>query len=455
MAIPDFGVTVKTFGNSVRAARQADKWFPLGSAVLCDAVATLDTDKTRAGVIYDPAMWTGAPTGGVGGEAATISAAYEMLKRINEQRGQRSGNWLGGTPVVGIGGHGAARLAQLLSKDNMLPKYAFSARLRAMSYATQLREHVAALGHPPGSIGIPMWVFDQGQADALVSAPYGAYLSLLAEAREFGTALAAIFDQTVSPLMLMIPTGQHWTAGRPSVPQAQQDFALSNINVRIVGPSHAWPGKMKIPDDGKSLPSDTDLNEHDDGNVARWKGAKIAALAERYFYHRVDFEHLHVVRGRWSGNRAIVSWHSDHQIAIEKCYVGYRLRMLPDLGIHFSQGSVEFTHISATVFGARSIEFIFDHVPLSIISGGTPVKIHIAVKTGRANIANRDPGVSRLPYVHSHQDYAAANPDPSLMTDQEKAINEEVIVELGHLFGQPMPLTDWAVIESFELEEVR
>jgi hypothetical protein len=480
--VPPAGLVARMLGRSVRPARETDIWYPMSKGrndrlALHDAVATMDNDTPRKGTLYDPATWVGTPTGGVGGEAANIVAAYEFLMRARAL-GHPTAGLLERTPVIGTVGHGGMRFDQLLQETGVMnPENArFLNRLRTRSYFETLHNHLTGdLGFAGNCITLPWWYLDLGQADAAAHTPYADVTERLGLLRDFVHGLARdLFGQQLSPLMMMIQTGQHWILhGDLSVPQAQLDFSRANPEAVVVGPSHAWPGKMSItyPDPADSasfvLPSDRDLNEHDDGNVAVWKGSKAASIAERIFIRHESYEHPRILRGSWKGRTAIVSWHADHQIALLKTWIGYRHRMLADYGIEFSQGGESIGFDAAVVFGRRSLSFVFDRPPVSSAAGAPPVQIHVGRAGGRANVGFLNPDLSWFRYKHHHQDYAARNPDPALMTPQELAIEEEVIAELGvkgaRLWtddadpagtGLRYRNYDWAPLETFMLDEI-
>jgi hypothetical protein len=449
LSVPDFNVSIKMAGTSVRPLRENNTWYAFGTTAapsvggtiaFNDLVATMDIDNTGSGNKYDPATFVLSPTGGTNGEIAGVAAAYELLKRINESRNELTGNALNRNFLVNANGFGG-QTSEALTSDADMPTRAFSAKLRCESFYTQLSAHFVST-YPGKTFGIAAWEWDQGQADALSNFTKQRALDGLTAARNMVNQrfCDAILQQSppasiAPPAMIIVQTGGHWVAGKPNVPQAQHEFALSTPAVWMSTPTFAVPGKMEIPIDGVSLPSTEDmtsatLNEHLDGNGMRIIGAYRAKLLHRLLWERRNWEHMHIFDGTWRVGTpdACVTWHCPSgKRQVLECFQGYRRVTYSDWGLELKQGGIPLAVASKAEFGRQSIKFQFAEVP----TPGVPLTIEVGVRRGRHNIADSDPAVSRFVYEHSHQDYAAADPYPANMTAQEIAINNEVIAELG------------------------
>lgn len=444
-SVPAWGIDARMFGESVRAQREDDVFYTFGSQALNPALATMDIDNAGSGIQYDPDTFVRSVTGGINGEAACVGAAYETFKRFNELRNELSGNFAARVPIAAAQGFGGQRLETIIS-DGDLAGLDWSAGLRTKSYLNQLKAFTNA-ADPSKSFGLVMWVLQQGQANS--NDTQADYVEHLEAANNWvnNDLCGAILGQTVKPLMLIQQTAEHWVENKPAVPQAQANYALATPNVFISAPSYAVPSKMNIPAAG--LPLETDFNDHKDGNGTRWLGAYDAKIASRLIVERRDFEHVHIVAASYYANLAIVSWHLPAPpLSIIDCFKGYRSVELAKWGIDFEQNGQVFDWIDAELVGRHSLLFRLAIEP----DPQLPVLVRVGVTAGRSNIADSDPDVSRFNYDHSHQDFAARDPDISNISAQEQAIENEVQSELGHLFGKPYPLPNRAAIERFTLK---
>ena len=456
-SIPPWNVSVKMVGSSVRGTRENNTWYPFGSVgapstggtfAFQDAVATMDIDNPTSGNLYNPDTWVGPPTGGVNGESTTVAGCYELLKLVNEARNEPSGNFASRELVATIQGFGGQTIESLISDDDM-PGTGFSAWLRWESYCTQFVSYMGS-AFPGETYGVIFIEWNQGQANGRSLVYKGEMSNMWARQVEVICGDDSILQQEVPPALFICQTSEHWTEGSPEDPQAQHVFALENDFAFIYAPTFAVPGKMTIPVSG--LPLDTDLNEHKDGNAKRWLGSYLAKLVLKVVWRRENYEHPHILRGERRGREVLLTYHAPvGPLQARNCFIGYRQRMLPTWGINVYQNDTLVPMVGQPeLVGSNAIRCILAFEP----TAGVPAFVGIGDQDGRHNIFDSDPAVSRYVYEHSHQDYAAENPDPELMTAQEEEIEAEVISELGVFFDKPYPLPNAAVIEMFELTEV-
>jgi hypothetical protein len=474
ISVPSFGISAKMVGYSTRSADESDTYYPFGSLVnangvetiatgsfdLRDMVATSDIDKNGGGSVYDYTDWIISPIAGHNGEAPVVSWVYGLWSLINEARNEMTGNFAGRVPIGSTQGFGGKTLAQLTSTSPSGSED-FAPRLRMENFSTQLAAHIPAT-YAGKTVGFAAWKTMQGTADGLASTPKATYKAGLGTARTMMNDTAeSAFGQIVPPAMFIVQTGIYPVAGKPDVPQAQHEFARENQDegVWLVANKFNVPSKFQVPSSPgfTALPSTTDfssttVNVHLDGNATRWLSAYVAKVCEQIFWHRRNWQHMHVVKGTWrSGSRNVcVSWHCPvGPIRTLHSWQGYRKVFMPNNGIQFFQGATEIG-VNSMTFMEQSIVFELDIIPTS----GVPLVIHVGTARGMHNIADSDPSVSRFTYQYSHQDFAAFDPNPANMTAGELLVDAEAQAELADYINQPYPLPNYAAIEVFTLTEI-
>lgn len=453
---PPWGITAKSVGTSVGSSDESNAFVPLGaigdpsigSFALQPLIATADIDDPGGGRREDPVTYTGTPTSGLYGERPVVGMTYSFFKQWNEVRGELTGNFDNRIPIATAQGFGGQLLEDLLSDSN-IPSHPFSPKLRAEDYCTDLKAYVE--GTLSSTIGIAAATGWQGEANA--NTAYAIYLGLLGTWRTWlhVDLATGIFGQTKMPVLILTQVTEHWVTGKPAVPQAQLDFSLAHEDVFVSAPSYATPGKMFIPVDGVSMP--TELDEHKGGNESRQHGEYDAKVLRKLFLENVYWEPMRLVAGSFSPGSPFVllTWHTPvGPLVIRECYRGYRRVTLSDWGITAKINGVEVEIVSKQVWGTNSVWVGLTVSP----AAGDTVTAEIAVRDGRSNIWDSDPAVGRFTYERSIRDYASSTSVEGDMTAQEIAIQAEVDAELGHLYGKPYPLFNAAVEEVFTLTEI-